>query len=79
MTLERNLGEQPLAGLMDAAGLQPRDLVAASGEQLTFKMIARARKGRRLTLHMQAKIARALTRAAGRPYTTGELFNYAGE
>ena len=49
--INRNLGEQPIAGLMHAQGLTPKDLVAASTQQITFKMVSRACKGRRLTLN----------------------------
>ena len=72
----RNLGEQPLARIMAAQGLKAHDLVAASTEQITHKMVARACKGRRLTPHVQQKILAALNRAAGRTYAAGDLFNY---
>ncbi|MHC4779978.1 MAG: hypothetical protein ACYTFG_15510, partial [Planctomycetota bacterium] len=58
--LERDLGEQPIAGIMTSLGLKPADLVAVSTEQITHKMVARACKGRRLTPHVQSKICRAL-------------------
>lgn len=73
---ERDLGEQPIARIMAAQGLQAHDLVAASTEQITHKMVSRACKGRRLTPHVQAKIRNALARAAGREYTLAELFTY---
>jgi hypothetical protein len=73
---ERNLGEQPIAGLLAELGLTPHDLVAASTEQITHKMVARARKGRRLSPHVQVKILNALNVASGRTYTLGDLFNY---
>jgi hypothetical protein len=74
--IERNLGEQPIAGIMREHNLRPRDLVAASTEQITHKMVSRACKGRRLTPNVQAKIAAALSRAAGREYALQELFTY---
>ena len=73
---ERDLGEQPLARIMGERGLKPHDLVAASGEQLTHKMVSRACRGRRLTPHVQEKVLRALNRAAGGNFSRGDLFNY---
>lgn len=72
----RDLGEQPIARIMAAHGLTPRDLVAVSTEQLTHKMVARAMKGRRLTANAQAKVLRALNGAAGKRYAGADLFNY---
>ncbi|MBE0535522.1 MAG: hypothetical protein IH624_07620 [Phycisphaerae bacterium] len=74
--MERNLGPQPIADLMTAAGLSPHDLVAASTEQLTHKMISRACKGRRLTPNVQYKILRAMNAATEKTYTLPDLFNY---
>jgi hypothetical protein len=75
---ERNLGEQPIARLMEEHGLKAHDLVAASKEQITHKMVARACKGRRLTLNTQSKVLRALNLATEKSYTLVELFNYQG-
>lgn len=75
-SLDRDLGPQPLAELMRHHGLSAHDLVAASTEQLTHKMVARACKGRRLTPNVQGKVLRALNAAAGREYALGELFTY---
>ncbi len=77
MTLERNLGEQPLATLLSRHALAPTDLVRASSAQLTHKMVARAVKGRRLTANSMKKVLAALNAAAGASYTTADLFNYA--
>jgi len=74
--LERDLGPQPLAELMRTHGLDAAALVAASTEQLNFKMVARAVKGRRLTPHVQAKVLAALNAAAGGTYTAKDLFTY---
>ena len=74
--MERNLGEQPIARIMAEQGLRARDLVAASTEQLTHKMVSRACKGRRLTPKVQAKIRDALNTATGREYSLAELFTY---
>ena len=74
--IERDLGEQPVARLLAALALKHSDLVAASTEQLTHKMVARACKGRRLTSNVQAKVWRALNAASGKQYKLAELFNY---
>ena len=76
MEPERNLGEQPIAQILRDLGLKPHDLVAASTEQITHKMVSRACKGRRLTPNVQAKIRNALAKSAGREYSTEELFTY---
>jgi len=74
--LERNLGEQPLSRIMADHGLKARDLVANSTQQITHKMVSRARKGRRLTPNLQSKIRDALNKATGRKYSLAELFAY---
>lgn len=73
----RDLGAQPLAKLMEQRGLAPADLVAASGEQLTHKQVARAMKGRRLTAHMMDKVLRAWNRATESEAARADLFDYA--
>ena len=74
--LERDLGEQPLVRLMAERDLKPQDLVAASTEQLTHKMVTRAMKGRRLTANTMSKVQRAWNLAASSENGLGELFNY---
>jgi len=76
MDIERNLGEQPITGIMAEYNLKPHDLVASSTEQITHKMVSRAMKGRRLTPNVQAKIVRALNKAISAAYTTSDLFTY---
>ena len=73
---ELNHGEQPIARLMAEHALKPANLVAASTEHITFKMVTRACKGRRLTPHVQSKILRALNQAAGQKYGRTDLFSY---
>lgn len=73
---ERDLGEQPLAGLLRQHGLRPSDLVAASGEQITHKMVNRGARGRWLTPPVRGKLLRALNAAAGSRYVLGDLFDY---
>jgi hypothetical protein len=74
--LERDLGEQPIAALLRELDLKSHNLVAASTEQITHKMVARACKGRRLTPNVKTKIRNALNKAADKNYTLAELFNY---
>ncbi len=74
---ERDLGPQPLAGLLAKHGLRAHDLVAASTSQLTHKMVARATKGRRLTPNTMGKVLDALNAASGGAYTNSDAFNYA--
>lgn len=61
--IERNMGVQPLDGIMTEHALGNHDLVAASQEPMTHKAVQRARKGRRLTKHMKQRMADALNRA----------------
>jgi len=74
--IERNLGEQPISGIMAAGGLTPHDLVTHSDAQLTHKMVARAMKGRRLTPRAQIKVLKALNNALGKDYSAKDLFSY---
>ncbi len=73
---ERNMGAQPIADIMAEHNLKPHDVVAASVEQITHKMVSRACKGRRLTPNVQSKILRALNAATGRQYSLADLFTY---
>ncbi|MHC4742040.1 MAG: hypothetical protein ACYS8Z_09025 [Planctomycetota bacterium] len=72
----RDLGEQPLIGVMADCGLSVHDVVAGSSEQITHKMVSRGRKGRRLSRHVQMKILRAVNNASGKEYSLSDLFNY---
>ena len=74
--IQRNLGEQPIARIMAGHGIEARDLVAISTEQITHKMVSRACKGRRLTPNVQSKIHNALNRSTGKKYSMEELFTY---
>lgn len=73
---ERNLGPQPITERMAEHELTPKDLVAASTEQITHKMVARACKGRRLTKRVQLKVRNAMNAASGKEYALSDLFNY---
>jgi len=76
MSSRNDLGPQPIAGIMLEHGLKPNDLVSNSTEQLTYKMVNRAVKGRRLTPNIQRKVVNALNKAAGKNYGLKDLFNY---
>ncbi len=77
MEIERNLGPQPVGDLLTKHGLTTHDLVTASTEQITHKMVNRAVRGRRLTPNVMTKIQNALNRAAETSYTLVDLFTYA--
>jgi hypothetical protein len=74
--LERNRGEQPIAAILSERGLKPHDLVEASPEPITHKMVSKACKGRRLTPNVQGKVLRALNAATGEAFELSHLFNY---
>ena len=75
-TINRNLGRQPLADLMESKELSNHDLVEASPSPITHKMVARAVKGRMLTPNTQNKILDALNASCKSEYTLHDLFNY---
>jgi hypothetical protein len=67
--IERDFGEQPIKKIMEMHGLE-------ATEQITYKMVARAVKGRRLTPSVQSKILNALNKASKKNYLLNGLFNY---
>jgi hypothetical protein len=69
-------GPQPLDKIMEERRLKNHDLVAASKDGLTHKQVQKGRKGRRLTRHIQDKIAAALSSSTGTAYRIDQLFNY---
>ena len=73
---EQNLGPQPITDLMAKHNLKPHDLVAASTEQITHKMVTRACKGRKLSRRVQLKIRNTLNAATEQTYTLNDLFTY---
>ena len=74
---EREFGEQPIEQIMQDLGLDNNALVKASTEQLTHKMVAKARRGRFLTMNVRLKVLNALRKAAGNAELRLEdLFNY---
>ena len=58
-----DLGVQPLDALMTKLGITNHMLVAVSTEQLSHKVVQKARKGRRLTPKAKTKILNALQAA----------------
>ncbi len=72
----RDLGTQPIAEILLAHNIGARDLVKASTEQITHKMVSRACKGKRLTPRVQSKIVRAINTVAGKTYSPTDLFTY---
>ncbi|MEM7386337.1 MAG: hypothetical protein AAF514_15455 [Verrucomicrobiota bacterium] len=79
----RDLGPQPLDGLLEKRGWNNHRLVEISTEHLTHKMVARGRKGRRLTKNVQMKILEAVNavlREEGEEDSVNltDLFSYRG-
>jgi len=74
--IERNLGEQPVARIMAERALESGDLVNSSTEHLTYKMVSRACKGRRLTPNVKSKICNALNKVTEGNYSAKDLFTY---
>lgn len=72
----RDLGIQPVDGILSEAGIDNHAVVAASSEQLTHKQVQRARKGRRLTPKMKGKITRAVIASTGKELAESDLFTY---
>lgn len=69
-------GPQPLADIIAEKGLTNHQVVAASTEQLTHKMLAKGCRGRYISPRVRQKIQRALNAATGETYTLAQLFNY---
>ncbi len=73
-------GPQPLDALLTKLAVKNSELVQHSTEQLSHKMVAKGRKGRRLTFNIQMKILKALNaRVPEGNYTLKDLFNYEGK
>lgn len=77
---DMELGPQPLDEILNVLKLKNSDLVEKSTDQLTHKMVAKGRKGRRLTLNVQYKILTALNDVqTNKKYSLSDLFNYPGK
>ena len=74
--IERNFGDQPIARIMAEHELKASDIVAASTEQMTYKMILKACKGRKLTTKVQEKVLNALNKVTGKSYSLKDIFTY---
>jgi len=73
---QHEYGPQPIAALMEKHNLKPHELVAASTEQITHKMVSRACKGRKLSRRVQLKLVNAINNATEENYTIKDLFTY---
>jgi hypothetical protein len=73
---QRDFGPQPIEELLKKHGLTHHDLVAASTEQITHKMVSRACKGRKLSRRVQLKLVGALNNATEEQYVLKDLFTY---
>jgi len=76
MEEQHEFGLQPIAALMEKHDLKAHDLVAASTEQITHKMVNRACKGRKLSRRVQFKLVHAINHATEENYTLKDLFTY---
>ncbi len=74
--MERDFGEQPIKQIIEQHDLKNSDLISASTENITYKMLSRACKGRLLTPHVQQKICNALNNATGKIFLIKDIFNY---
>ena len=73
---ERDLGSQPVEDILAEHNLTHHDIVAASTEQITHKMVTRACKGRKLSRRVQLKIVHAVNAASEQEYKLKDLFTY---
>ena len=73
----KEFGPQPLIKVMERLKVTSQDLVKASKVQLSFKMVAKGCKGRRLTTNAQQKILSAFHALHPEANVTmKQLFNY---
>lgn len=77
MTETRDFGPQPLIAVMARLGITNEALVSASTDQLTFKMVTKGCKGRKLTPNAQNKVLAAMhTLFPDEKLMLKDLFNY---
>ncbi len=78
---DMDVGVQPLDAIMTEKEIRNHDLVAAVAPgTINHKQVQKARKGRRLTPHMQEKILGALNAfCAPELYEFEDIFNYRGK
>ncbi len=72
----REFGTQPIDAKMKELELDNHALVAVSTEQLSHKMVAKARNGRFLSVRVRLKVLRAFNKAAKTDLRLSDLFNY---
>ena len=79
--ISMDVGVQPLDAIMTEKGIKNHDLVAAVAPGfINHKQVQKARKGRRLTVHMQEKIVEALNAYCGEEsYAFDAVFTYRGK
>ena len=79
--IKMNVGIQPLDTIMAEKEIKNHDLVAiAPPGFINHKQVQKARKGRRLTMHMQQKILDTLNiYSAPESYEWEQLFTYRGK
>ncbi len=79
-TSSMDMGPQPLGTLLEQRDLKPSDLVGASTNHLTHKVVTKGCKGRQLTRKAQLKILEALNLLGDEEttYSLSDLFNYRG-
>jgi len=79
--IKMNVGVQPLDAIMTEKEIKNHDLVAiAPAGFINHKQVQKARKGRRLTMHMQQKILDTLNiYSAPESYEWEQLFTYRGK
>jgi hypothetical protein len=74
---EKEFGVQPLDSIMNRFEIKNTDLVKASTEQLSHKMVAKGRSGRRLGFNVQTKILTALRKLhPEEAFSMKDIFNY---
>ena len=72
----REYGLQPIATILSERQITNHQVVEASTEQLTHKMMAKACRGRFLSSKVRQKILRAVNKVTGEQFKLSDLFTY---
>ena len=72
----REYGLQPIATILSERHITNHQVVEASTEQLTHKMMAKACRGRYLSSKVRQKILRAVNKVTGEQFKLSDLFTY---
>ncbi len=72
----REYGLQPIATILGERQITNHQVVEASTEQLTHKMMAKACRGRYLSSKVRQKILRAVNKVTGEQFKLSDLFTY---